>query len=64
VDTGGFCLGEALVDDNSNEITAVPQSLNIKGHIATTDAMGCHTDIGRCIRKRQADCMGLEGETG
>ena len=27
VDTSGFCLGEALVDDKSNEIIAIPELL-------------------------------------
>ncbi len=25
VDNGGFCIGEVLVDDKSNEITAIPE---------------------------------------
>jgi predicted transposase YbfD/YdcC len=68
VDANGFCLGEALVDDKSNEITAIPavlQSLNITGHIVTADAMGCQTDIARRIRKRQADyVLGLKKNQG
>jgi predicted transposase YbfD/YdcC len=34
VDNRGFCLGEVLVDDKSNEITAIPEllrQLNVKG---------------------------------
>ena len=41
VDSGGFCFGEALVDDTSNAITAIPELLpvlNITGPIVTTDA--------------------------
>ena len=68
VDDSGFCLGETLVDDKSNEITAIPEllpSLNVKGHIVTTDAMGCQTDIARLIRKLQADyVLGLKGNQG
>jgi predicted transposase YbfD/YdcC len=33
-DNGGFCIGEALADDKSNEITAIPQlleQLNVRG---------------------------------
>jgi len=51
-------LGQELVDDKSNEITAIPElldSLNIKGHIVTTDAMGCQKDIVKKIRKKKAD---------
>jgi len=58
VDEDGFCLGQELVDDKSNEITAIPtllDSLNIKGHIITTDAMGCQRDIVKKIRKKKAD---------
>ena len=28
---------------------------NIKGHIVTTDAMGCQTEIVKIIRKKRAD---------
>ena len=44
VDEDGFCLSQKLVDDKSNEITAIPDlldDLNIKDHIITADAMGC-----------------------
>ena len=65
VDENGFCLGEERVDDKSNEITAIPDlldSLNIKGHIITTDAMGCQTEIVKKIRKKQADyVLALKG---
>jgi predicted transposase YbfD/YdcC len=68
VDDRGFCLGEVLVDEKSNEITAIPEllkSLNIKGHIITTDAMGCQTDIARLIRQKQAHyVLGLKGNQG
>ncbi len=58
VDENGFCLGEERVDDKSNEITAIPElinHINIKGHIITTDAMGCQREIVKKIRKKQAD---------
>jgi predicted transposase YbfD/YdcC len=68
VDECGFCVGEVPVNDKSNEITAIPvllKSLNIKGHIVTTDAMGCQTDIARLIRRGQAHYMlGLKGNQG
>jgi len=44
VDENGFCLGEKRVDAKSNEITAIPELLevlNIKGNIVTIDAMLC-----------------------
>jgi hypothetical protein len=49
-DDNGFCLEEVLVNDKSNEITAIPELLNllnIEGNIVTTDAMGCQTDIAK-----------------
>ena len=68
VDNDGFCVGEALVDEKSNEITAMPlllNSLNIKGNIITTDAMGCQTEIASLIRRKKADYMlGLKGNQG
>jgi predicted transposase YbfD/YdcC len=68
VDEGGFCLREVAVDEKSNEITAIPEllkALNIKGHIVTTDAMGCQTEIAGMIRKGQAHYMlGLKGNQG
>ena len=68
VDNSGFCIGEVLVNDKSNEITAIPELLNqvnVQGTIVTTDAMGCQTDIARLIRKRKADyVLGLKGNQG
>jgi len=68
VDENGFCLGQELVDDKSNEISAIPElldSINIKGHIITTDAMGCQRDIVSKIRKKRADyVLALKGNQG
>jgi predicted transposase YbfD/YdcC len=68
VDNNGFCLQEALIDDKSNEITAIPElldALNIKGHIITTDAMGTQKEIVKKIRKKQADyVLALKGNQG
>jgi len=58
VDNYGFCLNEVRVDDKSNEITAMPDlldMLNINGHIITTDAMGAQTRIAGKIREKHAD---------
>lgn len=58
VDEDGFCLGQKRVNEKSNEITAIPElldSLNVKGNIITTDAMGTQIGIVKKIRKRQAD---------
>jgi predicted transposase YbfD/YdcC len=68
VDNEGFCLSQKLVDDKSNEITAIPELLddiNIKGHIVTTDAMGCQKDIAAKIVKKKADyVLALKGNQG
>jgi predicted transposase YbfD/YdcC len=65
VDENGFCLGEKLVDKKSNEITAIPElldSLNVRGHIITTDAMGTQREIVKKIRKKSADyVLALKG---
>ena len=54
----GYCLGQKTVDEKSNEITAIPQVLDvieIKGQIVTIDAMGTQTAIAGKIRERRAD---------
>jgi len=65
VDENGFCLGQTRVNEKSNEITAIPDlldSLNIKDHIITTDAMGCQTEIVKKIRRKYADyVLALKG---
>jgi predicted transposase YbfD/YdcC len=51
-------LGQAAVDEKSNEITAIPrllEMLSIAGAIVTIDAMGCQKEIARTIRGREAD---------
>ena len=51
-------LGELAVDKKSNEITAIPDLLDlidVSGDIVTIDAMGCQTDIALKIRKKEAD---------
>lgn len=51
-------LGQAKVDEKSNEITAIPELLRlleISGCIVTTDALGCQTEITAAIIRKQAD---------
>ena len=51
-------LGELAVDEKSNEITAIPELLDlidVEGDIVTIDAMGCQTDIAAKIREAGAD---------
>ena len=68
VDENGLSLGSELVDDKSNEITAIPEllaKLNIKGHIITMDAMGTQRDIAKTIRQKRADyVLALKGNQG
>jgi predicted transposase YbfD/YdcC len=51
-------LGQVVVDAKSNEITAIPQLLQIlelSGSLVTIDAMGCQTEIARDIVHAEAD---------
>ena len=61
-------LGQRKVDDKSNEITAIPELLElleIKGAIVTIDAMGCQRRICQKIDDREADyVIGLKGNQG
>ena len=55
VDENGICVGQRLVQEKSNEITAIPKlldELNIKGQIVTIDAMGTQTEIATKILMR------------
>lgn len=54
----GLVLGQRQVASKSNEITAIPELLNllnVTGCIVTIDAMGCQTAIAQSIRDRGAD---------
>ena len=56
----GVVLGQRQVDDKSNEITAIPELLdvlNIKGSIVTLDAMGCQRTIVAKILEKEADYL-------
>jgi hypothetical protein len=47
-------LGQLAVEDNSNEITAIPQLLEmlvLQGCIVTVDALGCQKKIAQTIRE-------------
>lgn len=53
-----ICLGQVKTADKSNEITAVPQLLDmicLKGCLVTIDAMGCQKKIAAHIIDEQAD---------
>lgn len=54
----GITLGQRKVDEKSNEITAIPELLdllNMTGCIVTIDAMGCQKKIAQKIRDNKAD---------
>ena len=51
-------LGQVVVDEKSNEITAIPkllEMLELSGALVTIDAMGCQTEIARKIVESGAD---------
>ena len=57
---GGLVMGQLKTDSKSNEITAIPellQLLAIKGCIVTMDAMGCQTAIAGQIRAQEGDYL-------
>ncbi|HZK28003.1 MAG TPA: ISAs1 family transposase [Thermoclostridium sp.] len=61
-------LGQVKTNDKSNEITAIPELLDLlylEGCIITLDAMGCQTKIVRKIIKKKADyVISLKGNQG
>jgi predicted transposase YbfD/YdcC len=51
-------LGQVVVDQKSNEITAIPkllEMLELSGALVTIDAMGCQTEIAGAIVEAGAD---------
>lgn len=58
-------LGQVAVDSKSNEITAIPELLNlldIENSIVTLDAMGCQKEIAKQIIRGKADyVLALKG---
>ena len=61
-------LGQVATDSKSNEITAIPEllnMLNIKDTVITIDAMGCQKEIARIIREKKGDyVLALKGNQG
>jgi predicted transposase YbfD/YdcC len=61
-------LAQVKVGDKSNEITAIPELLevlDIAGCIVTIDAMGCQTAIAQQIIAKEGDYLfGLKGNQG
>jgi predicted transposase YbfD/YdcC len=57
---GGLVIGQLKTDSKSNEITAIPellQLLAIKGCIVTIDAMGCQTPLAAQILDQGGDYL-------
>ncbi len=57
-------LGQVVVDQKSNEITAIPkllEMLDLSGALVTIDAMGCQTEIAAQIVNAGADyCLAVK----
>lgn len=56
----GLVLGQQKTDRKSNEITAIPELLDlleIKGCLVTIDAMGCQKGIAQKILDKEADYL-------
>ncbi len=68
VSVHSLVIGQIRTDEKSNEITAIPELLNmldIKGKIITTDAMGCQKDIAEKIQKQGGDYLfAVKGNQG
>jgi predicted transposase YbfD/YdcC len=64
----GLVLGQQVVDEKSNEITAIPELLKIleiKNCIVTIDAMGCQKEIAEKIIESGADyVLAIKGNKG
>jgi len=61
-------LGQVKVNEKSNEITAIPQLLDVlvlKGCFVTIDAMGCQREIAEKIISQEADyILAVKGNQG
>ena len=64
----GVCVGQAAVDEKSNEITAIPKvlaNLDLHGYIVTADAMGTQTAIAAQIVEQGGDyLLAVKGNQG
>lgn len=56
----GICIGQIKIDDKSNEITAIPELMNVldlKGSIITADALNTQKHIADVAIKNKADYL-------
>lgn len=54
----GLVLGETVVDEKSNEITAIPfllKALDLKGNTVSIDAAGCQKSIADLVKEKKGD---------
>ena len=54
----GLCLGQLRTNEKSNEITTIPElldMLDISGCVVTIDAMGCQKEIAKKICSKKGD---------
>jgi predicted transposase YbfD/YdcC len=68
VSDSGATIAQVVTNEKSNEITAIPELLNlidIEGAVVTMDAMGCQTEIVSQIIEKDGDyVIGLKGNQG
>jgi len=60
VSSAGISIGQSIVEDKSNEITAIPElldKLEIAGSTVSIDAIGCQTAIAEKIVSKGADYL-------
>ena len=64
----GVLLGQVKAEEKSNEITAIPELLDmidVKGANVTIDAAGCQKEIAKKIREKEGDyILALKGNQG
>ncbi len=56
----GVCFGQVKTNEKSNEITAIPEHLellSLKGMIVTIDALGCQKKIAQKITEKHANYL-------
>ena len=65
---GEICIGQAVTDQKSNEITAIPElpdSIDVRSAIISIDAMGCQREIAEKIISKKADyILAVKGNQG
>jgi predicted transposase YbfD/YdcC len=67
-DENSLILGQVAISNKSNEITAIPELLNlldIENKVISLDAMGCQREIAELIIKKKGDYVfSLKGNQG